>query len=511
MGGACISSAVAATNNPAKRSISDALIDALSDLDADPYQFVLDMFPWGEPGALEDETGPDEWQVDILKAVRDGLLSVSQAVKVAVASGHGVGKSALVAWLILWAFTTRADTKGVVTANTETQLKTKTWAELAKWFGLFEARRLFRLTATAIFSRDKDHAQTWRIDQIAWSEKTMEAFAGLHNKGKRIIVVFDEASAIPDLIWETTEGALTDKDTEIMWFVFGNPTRNTGRFRECFGRFLHRWLTRQVDGRTAKITNKAQIQEWIDDYGEDSDFVRVRVRGVFPRAGSMQFISSDVVELARKREAASDVYDPLIIGVDVARFGDDQTVIKARKGRDGRTFPAIKLRSLDTMQVAARVFAYAQELRADAVFVDEGGVGGGVVDRLRQMRLPGLIGIDFGSKSDDPIIGADGGKFAFKVDEIWSKMKAWLKFGAIEDANTLVADLTGREYGYDLRNAIRLETKKEMKKRGLSSPDEADALALTFAYSVAANPQAGGTHGGGGTTIMAGIDDDPFA
>ncbi len=497
-------------NDAAPQSISDALLDALADLSGDPLQFVYDMFPWGE-GSLEDETGPDAWQIDVLSKVRDGLLDISTAIKVAVASGHGVGKSALVAWLILWAFTTFADTRGVVTANTENQLKTKTWAELSKWFGLFLAKRLFRVTATAIFSKDPNHRETWRIDQTAWSEKTMEAFAGLHNKGKRILVVYDEASAIPDAIWETTEGALTDKDTEILWFVFGNPTRNTGRFRECFGRFRHRWLPVQVDGRNAKITNKVQIKEWIDDYGEDSDFVRVRVRGVFPRAGSMQFISSELVEAAKKREANSDVYDPLIIGVDVARFGDDQTVIKVRKGRDARSWPAIKLRNLDNMQVAARVFALWKELRADGVFVDEGGTGSGVVDRLRQMGCP-VIGVQFGGGSDDPLTGSDGAKAANKRAEIWVKMKAWLKGGAIEDSLTLETDLTGVEYAYNIRNEVQLEKKEDMKKRGLASPDEGDALALTFSYDVAPNAQAGGTHGGGGSGgIMDGVDDDPFA
>jgi hypothetical protein len=110
-----------------------------------------------------------------------------------------------------------------------------------------------------------------------------------------------EASAIPDLIWETTEGALTDEQTEILWLVCGNPTRNNGRFRECFGRYRHRWIRRQVDSRNARITNKQQIAQWITDYGEDSDFVRVRVKGEFPRASSMQFIASDMVEAAMAR------------------------------------------------------------------------------------------------------------------------------------------------------------------------------------------------------------------
>src|SRR5262249_37449575 len=157
--------------------------------------------------------------------------------------------------------------RGVVTANTETQLKTKTWSELGKWFGLFLAKDLFKLTATAIFSKDETRERTWRIDMVPWSERTTEAFAGLHNQGRRILVLFDEASAIPDIIWETTEGALTDKDTEIIWAVFGNPTRNVGRFKDCFtGTHAKFWQPWQVDSRTVSFTNKEQIAKWITAY-----------------------------------------------------------------------------------------------------------------------------------------------------------------------------------------------------------------------------------------------------
>ena len=153
---------------------------------------------------------------------------------------------------------------------------------------------------------------------------------GIQKQGRRILVVFDEASAIPDLIWETTEGALTDEQTEIHWLVCGNPTRNNGRFRECFGRYRHRWIRRQVDSRSARLTNKQQIGQWITDYGEESDFVRVRVKGEFPRASSMQFIASDLAEAAMTREAEVTLSDPFVMGVDVARFGDDRSVIVLR-------------------------------------------------------------------------------------------------------------------------------------------------------------------------------------
>ena len=193
------------------------------------------------------------------------------AILLATSSGHGIGKSSLVSWLILWALSTFPDTRGVVTANTATQLRSKTWAELTKWHNLFVLKHWFSVTATAIFSSDPAHEKTWRVDAIPWSKNNTEAFAGLHNQGKRILVVFDEASAIDDPVWEVTEGALTDTGTEIIWAVFGNPTRNTGRFADCFRKYKHRWKRFQVDSRSARMTNKAQIAQWIEDYGEDSD------------------------------------------------------------------------------------------------------------------------------------------------------------------------------------------------------------------------------------------------
>ena len=212
------------------------LLEWLGGVSKDPLAFVMGAFPWGEKDTRLEKfpDGPEPWQREILKLIKDGLVDVNKAIQLAVASGHGIGKTALVSWIILWAISTKPDSRGVVTANTETQLKTKTWAELGKWFHMFIAKDFFSLTATALFAKDSAHERTWRIDMVPWSERNTEAFAGLHNKERRILVVFDEASAIPDVIWETTEGALTDANTEIIWCVFGNPTRNTGRFRECF-------------------------------------------------------------------------------------------------------------------------------------------------------------------------------------------------------------------------------------------------------------------------------------
>lgn len=472
-----------------------SLIDDLASYSGDPLKFVLWAFPWEEPYTeLAFRRGPEPWQVKLLCSIRDGLLTPDEAIQEAISSGHGIGKSALIAWLILWAISTFEDTRGVVTANTETQLKTKTWAELAKWHRMFVARDLFVMTATAIYSADSMHERTWRIDMVPWSERNTEAFAGLHNKGKRILLVFDEGSAIPDVIWETAEGALTDTETQILWIVAGNPTKNTGRFRGCFeGPHSEYWNKHRIDSRTVSLTNKKQIEKWIESYGEDSDFVRVRVKGEFPRAGSTQFIGTDLVDAAAAREASPERFDAFVIGVDVARFGDDATVIRFRKGRDARSIPPIRLYKLDTVMIASKVAEEYLRYQADAVFVDGGGVGGGVVDQLRNLRIP-CFDIQFGSKSDrsDPV--EPDIKFANKRAEMYGLMKSWLRTGAIEDDEKLKAQLTAVEYGFNNRDEIQLERKKDMKKRlpMIGSPDDADALALTFAYPVAPSIMAGG-------------------
>jgi hypothetical protein len=465
----------------------DELIEFLATFASDPLGFVRAVFPWGQ-GELTSRSGPEQWQADLLTRIGNGL-SPSQAVLEAVASGHGVGKSALVSWIILWALSTATDTRGVVTANTETQLKTKTWAELAKWHRLFVGRDLFKLEATSIFSLDPEHTKTWRVDMVAWSERNPEAFAGLHNQGRRVFMIYDEASSIPDVIWETSEGFLTDENTERVWLVCGNPTRSSGRFRSTFDDA--RWYTTQVDAREVSFTNKAQIAAWADAYGDDSDFFRVRVKGVFPRVGALEFISAYAVAEARAREAVAQRFDPLIIGVDVARFGDDETVLVVRKGRDARTTPAVRLRGLDTMSVAARVVELSQHLHADAIFIDGGGVGGGVVDRCRQLRLS-VYDVQFGGKASRSDLLSQGESYANKRAEIWGATRAWLDAGgAIEDDDTLAEQLVAPTYGFNARDEIQLERKEDMKRRGVASPDWADALALTFAFPVMPNLDAG--------------------
>jgi hypothetical protein len=242
---------------------------------------------------------------------------------------------------------------------------------------------------------------------------------------------------------------------------------------------------RQIDSRTVPGTNKAEIARWIADWGEDSDFVRVRVKGQFPRGGSLQFIDGETVQEAAHREAVSHLQQPLILGVDVARYGDDQQVVYSRRGLDARTIPPLKFRGLDLVSFSGAIAEHARTHGAAAVFIDEGGMGAGVVDMVRSM-LPGTlaIGVNFGGRPDGMAVLGDQVKVADKAAEIWAHMRAWLKRGAIPADPEIAAELTGRQYGFDTNSAIRLEAKADMKKRGLSSPDNADALALTFAYPV---------------------------
>lgn len=481
------------------------LADRIGALRLDPLNFVRFCYPWGEDGPLKDLTGPREWQADVLRSIGERLRAGHSLnlmpVLSAISSGHGVGKSALVSWIVWWALSTLPDTRAVITANTEPQLRTKTWPEISKWARLAINSDWFRVQGMSIVAAAPDRAKSWRADAVTWSESNLEAFAGLHNKGRRILLVFDEASGIDDRVWDVAEGALTDEATEIVWLACGNPTRATGRFHAAaHGRDRTRWHSRIVDSRTVPGTNAELLKEWADAYGEDSDFMRVRVRGLPPKASSMQFITTPDAAAAAARPPDPGWQDALILGVDVARFGDDATVIAVRKGRDAQSIPWVVLRGENTMTVASRVAALSAELRADMVFIDGGGVGGGVVDRCRQLGVK-CLEVQFGGKPDGAFVSVDGSRYANKRAEIWGAMREWMATGSIPPGAELQADLTGVEYGFTADNAILLERKQDMKRRGLASPDHGDALALTFAAPVL--PRAGAGH------AMAGVMTPP--
>lgn len=472
------------------------LVDTIASFARDPLGFVRFAYPWGEAETdLEKFDGPEEWQAEVLEsigrklragadlqeAITESLAAgalAAGAIQEAVASGHGIGKSALVAWLIDWGISTHEDTRGVVTANTDTQLRTKTWPELAKWHRMCICGHWFKLEATALFSKDPAHEKTWRFDMVPWSEHRAEAFAGLHNQGKRIVLIFDEASAIADKIWETSEGALTDKDTEILWVAFGNPTRSTGRFKDCFGRLSHRWSTRHVDSRSVRISNKTQLAAWIEDYGEDHDFVRIRVKGEFPKANAKALLSEDEVSAAMSRVLKPDAYAhaPKILGVDVARQGGDRSVIFPRQGLV--SFRPKEMRIQDSMLVADQVARAWDKWEADGVLIDcTGGWGWGVYDRLVQMRYRPTP-VDFGGGAFNPT-------FANKRAEIWWDMAAWVKTGGVLPNNPLLKQaLLAQSYDHNKRGKLQLDDKDIVRDLIGESPDDADALACTFAFTV---------------------------
>ena len=463
------------------KMLTRADLDLAKDLSGyfdDPLGFVLYAFPWGKKGTrLADETGPDTWQIEVMQKLGEEIRAgrdVKDALPVlfAVASGHGIGKTALIAWILIWFLATREFPQVVVTAGKKEQLMGKTWRELAKWLKLSICGHWFVWTATKI--EHVLYPDTWNAQAIAWSKNAPENFAGTHEK--HVLVVFDEASAVDDVIWEVTDGAMTTPGA--MWIAFGNPTKNTGRFFECFNKFRKFWTTMQVDSRTAKKANRRLLDRWVEAYGEDSDFVRVRIRGVFPRAGDLQFISSEDVRAAMLRKARGYERYGKVLSVDVARHGSDQTVFCFRQGRKVLKFK--KFRVPDTMQIAALVAEAINDFGPDAVFIDATGLGWGVVDRLHQMGYSLVIGVQTGERANRPE------RFANRKAELWGAMRDWIQDGgSIPDDPELETDLTAVQYGFDAKQRYVLESKEDLKERGLDSPDTADALALSFCSPVA--------------------------
>jgi len=374
----------------------------------------------------------------------------------------------MTAFIILWHISTHPHCGGRITANTWPQLEKATWRELALWRSRMINGHWFEQTSNRIFH--VDYKATWGVDALSNSEKTPEGFAGLHSDAN--LVIFDEASAIPDNIWETSEGSMTDANSQ--WHCFGNPTKNTGRFKECWGKFADRWDSRQIDSRSAMMTDKDKIAEWSKDYGEDSDYMRVRVRGVFPRAASDQLIDEEVINLAASNEAEpmNFINYPKILGVDVSRGGGDDSVIVLRQGPRSEIVGSYQLS--DLMELAGKVAEAYMNEQASHIYVDATGLGAGVYDRLKQLGLP-VTAVSFGTTAFDKRM------YANTRAEIWGKLRDWLKEGGtIPYDERLIRELRQQTYGYTEKLQIQLETKRSMKSRGLDSPDIADAFACTF-------------------------------
>lgn len=476
-----------------------------------PLAFVMYLFPWGVKGTpLEHFNGPRKWQMDILqdiadhihvnnelaKGVNNGAGSDNTIIKSneeimykvlqeAISSGRGIGKSALVSWLTIWMVSTRIGSTTIVSANSENQLRSITWAEITKWLAMGLNSHWFEVSATKVAPAKwltdlvetdlKKGTRYWSVEGRLWSEENPDAYAGVHNFDG-VMVIFDEASGIADPIWSVTGGFFTENTPNRFWMAFSNPRRNTGYFYECFNSKRDFWKTRVVDARTVEGTDKQVYERIIQEYGAESSQAHVEVYGMFPNAGDDQFIPSSIVDEAMDRPKYKDQSAPIVIGVDPARFGADATVIAIRQGRD--IVRIDRHRGDDTMTVVGHIIEAIEEFKPTLVVIDEGGLGAGIVDRLKEQKYK-IRGVNFGSKSKNPMM------YGNMRAQMWGMMKDWLRSASIPKDRFLKTDLVSPMIKPDSKGTIFLESKKDMKARGLASPDAADAICVTFAFPVA--------------------------
>ena len=460
-----------------------------------PLAFVMFAYPWGQPGTpLEHFQGPRKWQREVLQQIADHIKSNNgkidfETLRMAVSSGRGIGKSALVSWITIWMLSTRIGSTTIVSANSENQLRSITWAEITKWLAMSINSHWFEVSATRVMpakwltelvERDlKKGTRYWSVEGRLWSAENPDAYAGVHNFDG-VMVIFDEASGIDDAIWAVTSGFFTENTPNRFWMAFSNPRRNTGYFYEAFNSKRDFWKTKIVDARTVEGTDKAVYSQIIEEYGPDSAQAHVEVYGQFPDEGDDQFIGASLVDDAMRRPKYKDDSAPIVIGVDPARFGADATVIAIRQGRD--IVKLLRHRGDDTMTVVGHVIEVIEEYKPALVVIDEGGLGAGIVDRLKEQRYK-VRGVNFGNKAKNPIM------YGNKRAEMWGDMREWLKSASMPLDRFLKTDLISPMMKPDSRGTIFLESKKDMKARGLASPDAADAIAVTFAFPVAHREQ----------------------
>lgn len=484
------------------RTIAQGIRDAEAELHdlcaecyADPLRYVKVAFPWGEPGtALERYREPRVWQCEVLewlgaeiRARRfDGITPVPP-IRGAVSSGHGAGKGALTGMLVNWIMSTRRDAKGTITANTSTQLDDKTWAAILWWHKQSITAHWFECNTSILYR--KGFRESWRVTPQTCAEENSEAFAGQHSERSTSFYINDEDSNVPEKIHEVQEGGLAKG--EPIYLLFGNPTRRQGAFYESiFGNRRHRWKSWVIDVRTVEGHNAGLIAEYAQDYGEDSDFFRVRVSGLPPAANDAQFIDSQRVRDAQHRPVQVLADEPLVAGCDLAWGGDDFNVIRFRRGRDARSIPAIRIPGRETADPAIMTTRLAEVLskeydghRIAMLFLDSAGIAGPVAARLRELGHRNVTEVNFGADSPEPT------KTRYYRDYMWAKMKDGLLTWAIDSSPRLESDVTGPGIRTDSKQRVWLESKEDMKKRGVKSPDEGDALALTCAAPVKAPGQ----------------------
>jgi hypothetical protein len=483
---------------PKKAEIDETMQMLYSDAFRDnPYLFVIWTFPWGKKGTpLEKFSGPREWQkVELLQIAAHIKMNKERVArgedpliyKSATASGRGIGKSALVSWLVLWMMSCHFGSTTILSANTDTQLSDKTFGEINNWLAMAINNYWFEATQKSIkpaewykslLEKEMQIGCTYYYaNGVLWNPDNPESFAGAHSQ-IGMMVLFDESSGIPENIWTVSKGFFTEKTIYRFWFAFSNPRAGAGAFFDVFSDPQSGWHTRQINSLDVEDIDKTELEDIIRKYGSDSDEARVEVFGQFPRQGDRQFISRAIVDEAVVRELERyDVNEPLLMGVDPARFGDDSTVIRFRSGRDARSIPSLELRGLDNMQVVAHIVQLIYKYKPDGVFIDSG-AGAGIIDRLRELKYH-VFEVGFGTASTEH-------QYFDHRTELWAKMRDWLPGALIDNHKQLKADLCNPEKELVGRESKeKLESKEKMKKRGIKSPNHGDALAMTFHAKIA--------------------------
>ena len=404
---------------------------------------------------------------------RDFLQALAKpGARVAVRSGHGTGKSTALAVAALWFLSTRKDALIPCTAPTAHQLQDVLWRELRRLVsGMGEdARHLFQVTADRIQMKGSAGMIVARTAR----PENPDALQGFH--APEILFIIDEAAGVNDVIFEVARGALSTPAARVA--LTGNPTRLSGYFHSAFHLARDSWTPLQFSCLDSPLVAPEYARDIAGEYGEDSDMYRVRVLGDFPKTGLYNLISLELVEQAMTRRAPADFENPapLIIGVDPAWMGTDRSAVVLRQGMAARILATV--RGADTCRLAEMVARHSAELLPDAVFVDQTGVGAGVLDQLKRTGHR-VTGVAFSQSPLEPE------RFANRRAEMWWRLREWLEQGAVlEQSQELRDDLVAPEYYYTPAGKVQLESKNDMRKRGLASPDLGDALALTFAMPV---------------------------
>lgn len=454
-------------------------------MSAKPYNVVVDLMDlyWDDPVAFSIDMLdfiPDKWQ-------RQVMYDVCDSRRTSVRSGQGVGKTGMEAAIAIWFLCCRPNARVVCTAPTRQQLHDVLWSEIAKWLTTSKVKNLLEWTKTRVYMKGRGD-QWFATARTATRPENMQGF-----HAEFMLFICDEASGIEDVIMEAVLGTLTGDNNRLL--MCGNPTKSSGVFFDSHNRNRSHFKTHKVSSLDSKRTSKENIAMLRNKYHADSDVYRVRVLGEFPRKEADTFIALETVELASDNMTDLEKTDTADIGVDVARFGDDETVIAPRI--KNIVYDLICFSKKDTMVTAGNAIHAAKQLMKKNPFlkkvrikIDDTGVGGGVTDRCREIveeeNLPfEILGINNGSKANDP-------EFDNLSTEMWHHVRTILEDNMREflhgipssielpSDDRMISQLTTRKYKMTSKGKIQIEPKDAMKKRGLQSPDRADAVILCF-------------------------------